>query len=313
MEDVMELIQMKYFNAVATYGSFTKAAEMMNISQPAISKSVAALEKELGYQLFVREKRTAVLTRHGEMFREHVVKILAELEEAVKELEGSGKNSEIRLHITESGFFLNLVESYLIRNNNVMIRQGENRGAEIGQRLMSGDLEFCITHKPFSGVDLEWHHLMTDRIFLLMPTGHRFSGRRSVLPEELSKEYFIVSSDGMKDQLEIIGRRCGFTPLISCEVDDQPSMMKMVELGMGLGVCSSALMVRRYVDEAEADMEGPKAADYAAVEGPFGKREIGIAYSRNRNMTNLSKDFLEFTIKYFGEFEKKIPLLFAVS
>ena len=64
----MDIVQLKYFVAVAESGSFSEAAELMFSAQSTVSKQIASLEKELNVQLFDRSKRKVVLTVYGEAF-----------------------------------------------------------------------------------------------------------------------------------------------------------------------------------------------------------------------------------------------------
>lgn len=281
----------------------------MNITQPAISKSIKALEDELNIQLFLREKRRAVLTENGMAFRKHVLNILEDLDSAVKELSGIGEKKEIKLHVFESGFLLGLLESYLQNNPPVVLRQGKHKELGLYEQLLLGELEFCITNEPIAQPGIERIHLMADKVYLLIPENHRFTGRKSVLPEELKSESFVVPSRSMSDWLEFMGRHYGFSPSISFEVDEMPALMRMVEMGMGIALCSSCMLVRRYTDRVENNMAGGPTPAFIPIEGMFNKRDIGISYFRDHNMTSLSKSFLEFTIKYFAAFEKKIDLI----
>ncbi|MBQ7816807.1 MAG: LysR family transcriptional regulator, partial [Oscillospiraceae bacterium] len=64
----MDIVQLKYFKAVADSGSFSEAAEIMFSAQSTVSKQIAALEKELNVQLFDRSKRRITMTEHGKVF-----------------------------------------------------------------------------------------------------------------------------------------------------------------------------------------------------------------------------------------------------
>lgn len=74
---MLEDFRLKVFMAVAQHGSFTKAADSLRISQPAVSQHVAELEKGLGYRLFQRMRGETVLTPEGEVFASHASRILS--------------------------------------------------------------------------------------------------------------------------------------------------------------------------------------------------------------------------------------------
>src|SRR5215469_14636458 len=83
---MLDLTRLKVFRAVASYGSFTKAAEAMGYSQPSISHQVAQLERELSAQLFERQPRRVALTPAGEVFLRHVQAVLIRAQQPGSEL-----------------------------------------------------------------------------------------------------------------------------------------------------------------------------------------------------------------------------------
>ena len=82
----MELLQLRYFCMVAKYQNMTKAAAELMISQPALSKTISALEKEIGTPLFERRSRSIYLNRAGELFYQKVDQSIKELDDTVREL-----------------------------------------------------------------------------------------------------------------------------------------------------------------------------------------------------------------------------------
>ena len=80
----MEIQQLQYFKTVAQLQHMTRAAEKLSISQPALSKSISNIEKELGIPLFDRQGRSIFLNRYGQLFLESVEVILTEYEKVMK-------------------------------------------------------------------------------------------------------------------------------------------------------------------------------------------------------------------------------------
>lgn len=88
----MELYQLEQFKAAAELSHITKAAQMLSISQPALSKNIHALEKELGYPLFDHIGKNIRLNRNGEILLRHVREIFCSLDNARRELEEANTN-----------------------------------------------------------------------------------------------------------------------------------------------------------------------------------------------------------------------------
>src|SRR6266478_1348160 len=92
----MELRHLRYFVAVAAHGSFNRAAEVLHLTQPALSRQVKDLEEELGVPLLVRGQNTVKLTESGDLFYEEAREVLARANEAVQRVRGEAR-SEPRL------------------------------------------------------------------------------------------------------------------------------------------------------------------------------------------------------------------------
>ena len=95
----MDLVRLRYFRTVAKTLHFRRAASLLNVSQPPLSKSIKTLENELGTQLFVRTRRHVELTPAGQVLLERCEKIFQELEEAQIEVKryGAGEKGSLRI------------------------------------------------------------------------------------------------------------------------------------------------------------------------------------------------------------------------
>ena len=79
----MELKQLEYFLTVSKLKSFTAAAEQLYVSQPGVTTAIKRLEEELGIQLFIRNKKNAVLTAEGRIFFNHIEIIMSDVSKAI--------------------------------------------------------------------------------------------------------------------------------------------------------------------------------------------------------------------------------------
>ena len=107
----------KIFYVVAEIGNITKASELLNISQPAITKHIKNLEEQLGEPLFIRTKKGVVLNDYGKMMFLNVKKALTLLEESEKELANSKKITKGRIKI---GISTTLIRKYLLNAKKVV-------------------------------------------------------------------------------------------------------------------------------------------------------------------------------------------------
>src|SRR4051812_11384534 len=93
----MELRHLRYFSAVAAHGSFNRAADSLNLTQPALSRQVKDLEEELGVRLFLRRANAVTLTEAGEVFYEEASEILDRTEQAIARVRANDKSEKLRV------------------------------------------------------------------------------------------------------------------------------------------------------------------------------------------------------------------------
>ena len=100
----MELRHLPYFIAVAAHGSFNRAAEVLHLTQPTLSRQVKDLEEELGVSLLVRGQNTVRLTESGDLFYEEAREVIARANEAVQRVRGEARPlHHCRYHVRRFG------------------------------------------------------------------------------------------------------------------------------------------------------------------------------------------------------------------
>ncbi|MDE2314161.1 MAG: LysR family transcriptional regulator, partial [Elusimicrobia bacterium] len=105
----MDLYQLRYFLEVARVLNFTRAAENLRLSPPAVSRSVALLERSLGKKLFVRTNRSVALTAEGALLKTRVEKIYDAVEEARRAVSGEPDESPALLRVGSREMITNYV------------------------------------------------------------------------------------------------------------------------------------------------------------------------------------------------------------
>ena len=149
----MKLDQVFAFIAVASEGSFTKASVKMYLSQPTISRYINELEKEIGVELFIRGKKTCVLTPAGEKAYEHAMRITHEWELMRDEarIVSQGTRTALRIGYSYNEMLpmisLALSRNEIIRTNiDLSMRFGE--GERLAQMVRSNELDCAVVHLP---------------------------------------------------------------------------------------------------------------------------------------------------------------------
>ena len=173
----MDIEQLKYFQTLAATEHVTQAAENLCISQPALSRSLARLEFQLGVPLFDREGRQLKLNRYGQDFLQHVNKILKEYDAAIRKIDSmihpdSGEISLGFLHSLGSEVIPKIIASFKKQYPNVKFNIHQNSSKSLLEKLSNGQLDIClVTPMPgFSKIDFSI--LWKDELFLALPPTH---------------------------------------------------------------------------------------------------------------------------------------------
>ncbi len=235
----MEITQLHYFKTVAKYENFTRAAEELHITQSALSRSIAALEDDIGIQLFERKKGGKItLNRDGKFFLRHVVQVLNTLENtvsAVKEMAGL-QRGVVNIALSEFVFLKNVIYEFLLDYPEVRLNCRLQSDEQMKDSLDDGTLNFVVCRTPLDGPSLTWQPLFEDRMTVLLPPGHPLSERKSVHMDELRQEHFIVSNLGfdMSSEMERMCSLAGFSPYIVYEGTGEDLCGQLVAAGVGV-------------------------------------------------------------------------------
>ena len=231
----MELLQLKYFYALAAAGHVTKTAEQLHIAQPSLTQTIHRLESELGVKLFRPSGRNIVLTEYGVYLRdklEPVLKSINEIPEELRTLAGERKNL-IRVNV--------LAASNLITD------------AIIGYQKLRGDIRFQIhqhseeensditvfTREQFRkpGDTKDSYYIFSEEIFLAVPKSSPIALRKSITLKEVSDRKFIALA-GSKGLRSICDRFClqaGFRPDVIFESDSTSAVKNLIGANIGVG------------------------------------------------------------------------------
>src|SRR5258706_9789743 len=174
----MELRHLRYFVAVAAHGSFNRAAEILHLTQPPLSRQVKDLEEELGVPLLVRSQNTVKLTESGGLFYEEAREVIARADEAVQRVRGEARSETLRVGYAPSmiaGIMSAVLEKFQSATPRVRIDLRDLSSREINELANEGRLDLAIT--PGISVTkgtsaFQWTELRRLQPVLVMPETH---------------------------------------------------------------------------------------------------------------------------------------------
>jgi len=294
----VEWHQLQYFREVAQQQHVTQAAGRLSVSQPAVSRSISRLERELGVPLFDREGRTVRLNRYGKVFLARVERALTEVAEGRRELADMvgpvrGTVAVGFIHILGTQVLPVLLRRFRLEHPAVDFQLFQGSTAALLEQLTAGETDLCLmaTHPEQPG--LEWVRLFEEEIFAVVPPGHPLAGRESVRLDELANEPFITFKPGwgLRQLNEELCRQAGFVPRTTFEGEEVGTVHGFVAAGLGVAL----------IPRSSAPREA--RAVWLHVSEPRCERTIGIAWIGDRYFSAVATLFRDFIIEYFRKTE----------
>jgi DNA-binding transcriptional LysR family regulator len=241
----MEFQQLRYFVSAAECLSVSRAAEQLNVSQPAVSRQIQLLESELGVLLFERVRKRMQLTGAGRMFLGRARRVLREAEASAKAIREKFGRERTVLRI---GFIAMLMDDLVVPSVNRFLRRMEGVDVKLVdlyprpmlRMLREDEIDVALTAEPVEGeapgvVGVSvWQH----RIAVVLPERHRLAKRASVRMTELRRETWITLSERTVSvrhrALEDMFAVAGFEPESVVEVDSWQTLLAAVATGQGV-------------------------------------------------------------------------------
>jgi DNA-binding transcriptional LysR family regulator len=291
----MDTRQLAAFCAVVERRSFSRAAEELGVTQPAVSLQVRALERRLGTQLIDRSGRRVEPTEAGEALYRGARRLLA-LEHEVLEGVAAGSRAALAgvLSVGASTGPAHLVLPLLLcqfqsEHPGVRVRLEVHDTQTVVELVAERQLELGIVGAARRHRGVRYEPFMRDQVILACPTGHPFAGREVTL-EELRRDPPILMQVGagvrevVDDGLRRLGARLRDLD-VPLELGLQESVRTAILAGHG-----TAFISRTAVDD---DLAAGRLAE-ARLEGFAGDREISLVRPSGRSLTRVAAAFVAF-------------------
>lgn len=207
----MELRQLEYFCMVSKLSNFTKAAEQLYVSQPAITKAIRNLEEELALTLFYRDKKRVVLTLEGQLFLVQAEKILHTVQQAVAELANctTKEKGTINLAVPPmigADLFPDIFTKFTRAYPHINLVVTEDGSVSSLDRIKAGELELGIIILPDNSDSICSFTVTEEEYLLCVPRGHALARETAVDFCQLRSEKFILLKPGFYQHHAIINR-----------------------------------------------------------------------------------------------------------
>ncbi len=290
-ETSLDLSQLEIFLSIAEEKSFSRAAEKMLRTQPALSIAIKRLEEELGEILFDRSSKSGTLTEAGKIlqsYAQRMINLRDEARESIGELRGMfrgrlsiGANESTSLYVLPR-----LLIEYRQQHPQIKIEVFRNVSEKIPSEVLERNLDFgFLSYDPMhpSLQSLEVHR---DELVLVVSPKHVFAKRRHVTVKELGNEQFVahnVKTPARTRIFELFAQHR--TPLNICiELSTLETIKKFVMMDVGV-----AILPRLAVHE---EIESKKLI-VVPVKGMKIEKTLRLVYRREQSLSHAAKSFLE--------------------
>lgn len=240
----MTLNQLEYFQTVAKLQHFRQAAELLKISQPSLSRSMAALEQELNLVLFERQGRNVILTKPGRVFLEHVNKILDEIhiaEYKMKQLAGSGGHIDIAYVFPLANYYIpHTVRTFLdiAKNSNVTFNFNQTHTADMIAGLKSDRHDVIFGSYVPDEPDISFVPILNQNMVIITPLNHPLAALPKVSYQALC-DYPLIGYDrysGLGGFTNRFYKDQKMSVNVVCECPDENAISSLVAENFGIAL-----------------------------------------------------------------------------
>jgi DNA-binding transcriptional LysR family regulator len=288
----MEFRHIRSFLSVAETLHFGRSARLLNLSQPALSLQVKALEDELGIQLLRRNRQGTVLTEAGQAFREDAAAALEKLEFARRKAQwaSAGKLGHLRIgFISTAGFKIvpNLIRRFRKSYPDVEFSiRNILTGAQL-EMIGDGLLDIGFLRLPIENrKEIEVTTVHREPFVAIVPSWHSLSVKKEIRLRELKGNPFVMYAreyaPGFHDLLTGILSNAGVVPKVVQTAGEMPTLISLVDAGVGVSIIPASVP-ERIVSKVAV----------CSIADRIQESEIGLALARH-NTAPVVRRFSEF-------------------
>jgi DNA-binding transcriptional LysR family regulator len=288
---IMELRQLEYFLMVSKTNSFTRAAERLYVSQPAVTNAIRSLEEELGIQLFDRNQKQAILTTEGQVFCKHVENIMRGVSTTIFEINElkNLNNGVLTLAITPIAgtrpipMFLKMFKK---QYPNIKLSFIEGNVPEIQTLLIEDKADLGIVILGDNNILLDYTRLGSQELVVCCSKEHCFQRKNSIELSELVNEPLILLTQNCLLRKLIIKEfeRLNTLPQIAFESNHIQTIKSLVACNAGLTILPQDLCDTSLIT---IPLNTPVMID------------IAIAIKKNKTLSHAAQAFLDLAKETF--------------
>lgn len=287
----MDIKQLSYFVAVAQEGSYSKAAEKVNLSQPALSIAIKKLEKELGVALFYTFERRQRLTEEGERLLAGARDLISDYHRTVESVKNVRLNEEgaFTLGLSPlfgSCFFAELIPEFNHRYPNIKISLVEDGAGKINEAIENGSVDLAVTLRT-EGIQLFEHtHFTIQRNMAVFHESHPLAYAKEVCVSDLRNEKFAIFNQDFILNKQIIAAcsAAGFRPEFALLSSQWDFMVELAARNQAVAILPKPILMKHTAASVR----------YVPMGDSMKYWDVVLAWNRSKYMPQSCQLFLEY-------------------
>ncbi|MBD2513441.1 LysR family transcriptional regulator [Nostoc sp. FACHB-973] len=246
----MELRHLRYFVTLAEELHFGQAAQRLHIAQPPLSQQIQQLERELGFELFHRTKRSVQLTAAGQVFLDEVQQILQQLQQAIRvgQQTSRGEIGQLVIGFVSSAAY-NILPTILRTFRScvpgVSLELRELTTDQQLEWLREGRMDVGFLRPPVEENRFSWEIIFQEPLMVALPETHLLMNQADVSLRSLAHESFIlfprILAPGLYDLIISLCQQAGFSPNVAQEAIQMQTIVSLVAAEMGVAIVPASL------------------------------------------------------------------------
>lgn len=293
----MNIHQLECFKQLARYQHYSKAAAILNISQPSLSRIISSLEKELGIFLFEKKGRNIILTKYGTQFYEYINRGLNEINNGIKLMQNLSNEQYGQVdfaYIYTVGYYHipKLIKKYQNDTKNVKFNLLQGNTYEIISWLKNGTCDIALCSHFDNEPLIEFNPFMEQDLVLMVSPNHPLVSKKNLKLKDIINYPLILPYDKTNFIPDLLKSE-KLVPHILCHVKEDCSIAGLVSINYGIALIPYTPLL----DHFNVELFYIKGSD-----GSFLKRRIYIAHLKNSfNIPSVAK-FKKFLLNNATEF-----------
>ncbi|MCP5407202.1 MAG: LysR family transcriptional regulator [Chromatiaceae bacterium] len=285
--------QLSLFESVARNLSFTRAAEELHLSQPAVSMQIRQLEDSIGLPLFEKLGKQVSLTEVGREvyhYSQGINRYLSEMEEVLESLKGLSRG---HLHVavasTVNYFAPRLMAAFHKAYPGIDLELDVANRERLIQLLVANSVDMVLMGQPPDNVEVESEAFMQNPLVVVAPPNHPLSGEVRIPLERLAQEIFVMREPGSGTRLamERFFQEHRLTIRQGMQMTRNEAIKQAVRAGLGLGIVSAHTI--------ELELETGRLVQLDVEQFPI-ERQWYLVYRKRKRMSPPSRAFRNFVV-----------------